>query len=125
MRRLLDGPRCLPLNASSHEGEFLRGQVRIAQHHLYDFHPPSSISSGNEVPLCTCHEAQVCLRSWKRKSSMPARCFALSHAVELCWMRFPEKVKHQRGCCPRVASSAATASALSGMPRPSPDFVVP
>ena len=33
---------------------------------------------------------------------MPARCFALSHAVELCWMRLPEKVKHQRGCCPRT-----------------------
>jgi hypothetical protein len=57
----------------------------------------------------------VCLKSWKRKSSMPARCFALSHAVELCWMRLPAKVKHQRGCCPRVASSAATASALSGI----------
>jgi hypothetical protein len=28
----------------------------------YDFHPPSSISSGSDVPLCTCHEAQVCLR---------------------------------------------------------------
>ena len=27
-------------------------------------------------------------------------------------MRLPEKVKHQRGCCPRVASSAATASAF-------------
>jgi len=46
-----------------------------------DFQPPSSISSGSEVPLCTCHEAQECLRSWKRKSSIPARCFALSQAV--------------------------------------------
>ena len=24
---------------------------------FYDFHPPSSISSASEVPLCTCHEA--------------------------------------------------------------------
>jgi hypothetical protein len=39
---------------------------------------------------------------------MPARCFALSHAVEFCWMRFPPKVKHQRVCRPRVAWSAAT-----------------
>jgi|SRR5580658_4620385 hypothetical protein len=31
-------------------------------------------------------------------------------------MRFPEKVKHQRGCCPRVDSSAAMASAFKGMP---------
>ena len=46
-------------------------------------------------------------------------------AVELCWMRLPAKVKHQRACCPRVVFSAATASAFKGMPRPSPDFVVP
>jgi hypothetical protein len=37
----------------------------------------------------------VCLRSWKRKSAMPARRFALSQAVELCWMRRPEKVRRR------------------------------
>ena len=59
--------------------------MRIAERSTisYDFHAPSSISSGSEVPLCMCHEAQVCLRSWKRKSSIPARCLAVSQAVEL------------------------------------------
>jgi hypothetical protein len=49
----------------------------------YDLQPPNSINSCSEVPLCTCQEAQVCLRSWKRRSSMPARCFALSHAASV------------------------------------------
>jgi hypothetical protein len=38
------------------------------------------------VPICTCQEAQVCLRSWKRKFSMPAGCLGLSQAVERWWM---------------------------------------
>jgi hypothetical protein len=54
---------------------------------------------------------------------MPARRRALSQAVLLFSIRFPAKVKHQRECWPIVDWSAAMASTLSGMPRPSPDLV--
>ena len=43
----------------------------------------ATISSGIDVPLCMCQLAHVCLRSWKRKSSMPARSRALGQAVLL------------------------------------------
>jgi len=52
----------------------------------YDLQSPSSNSSCSDVPICTCQEAQVCLRSWKRKFSMPAGCLGLSQAVERWWM---------------------------------------
>jgi hypothetical protein len=55
MRRLLDGPRCLPLNESGHEGEFFRGQVRITQHHFVrlpsaQFHQLGQRSAALHVP---------------------------------------------------------------------------
>ena len=54
-RRLLDGTRCLPFNTSGHEGEFLRGQVPIAQHHLVrlpsaQFHQLQQRSAALHVP---------------------------------------------------------------------------
>jgi hypothetical protein len=47
---------------------FISGETRVFRVSVQRIGTPSSISSGNEVPLCTCQEAQVCLRSWKRKS---------------------------------------------------------
>ena len=48
-----------------------------------DSHPPISWSTDNGTPDWISQLAQVCLRSWKRKSSIPARRQADSHDVLL------------------------------------------
>ena len=53
-----------------------------------DFQPPKSFSSSQPVPACRCHEAQVCRKSWQRKSTIPA-----FFKAELIHRRAPWKTK--------------------------------
>ena len=71
--------------------------------------PPSSFSTINGVPACTCHDAKVCRKSCHLKSDTPAALHARGNALRSCLLiRLPSPASSVSGTALALANLASS-----------------